>query len=127
MLSPDVSRFTPAVSGRGQRACRHPDILARSYNAARTCPFPTGEEPMSSIAVHPIAGPLAAGISGVDLAADLDKATLADIRRAWLEHLVIFFRDQDIPPATFLAFARRFGTPVEYPFVKGLDETPEVI
>ena len=82
---------------------------------------------MSSIAVHPIAGPLGAEISGVDLAADLDEATVADIRRAWLEHLVIFFRDQDVPPVKFLAFARRFGKPVEYPFVKGLDETPEVI
>ena len=82
---------------------------------------------MSPIAVHPIAGPLGAEISGVDLGADLDEATIADIRRAWLEHLVIFFRDQDLSPAKFLAFARRFGKPVEYPFVKGLDETPEVI
>jgi len=41
------------------------------------------------------------------------------IRRAWLEHLVIFFRDQDLPPARFLAFARRFGEPIEYPFVEG--------
>jgi len=82
---------------------------------------------MSPIAVHPIAGPLGAEISGVDLGADLDEATIADIRRAWLEHLVIFFRDQDLSPAKFLAFARRFGKPVEYPFVKGLDEAPEVI
>ena len=82
---------------------------------------------MSPIAVHPIAGPLGAEISGVDLGADLDAATIADIRRAWLEHLVIFFRDQDLSPAKFLAFARRFGKPVEYPFVKGLDEAPEVI
>ena len=82
---------------------------------------------MSPIAVHPIAGPLGAEISGVDLGADLDEATIADIRRAWLEHLVIFFRDQDLSPARFLAFARRFGKPVEYPFVKGLGETPEVI
>ena len=82
---------------------------------------------MSPIAVHPIAGPLGAEISGVDLGTDLDEATIADIRRAWLEHLVIFFRDQDLSPARFLAFARRFGKPVEYPFVKGLDETPEVI
>jgi len=82
---------------------------------------------MRPIAVHPIAGPLGAEISGVDLGTDLDEATVADIRRAWLEHLVIFFRDQDLSPAKFLAFARRFGKPVEYPFVKGLDEAPEVI
>jgi taurine dioxygenase len=82
---------------------------------------------MTPIAIHPIAGPLGAEISGVDLAANLDEATIQAIRRAWLEHLVIFFRDQDLSPARFLAFARRFGAPVEYPFVKGLPEAPEVI
>jgi taurine dioxygenase len=52
---------------------------------------------------------------------------VAEIRQAWLEHLVIFFRDQPLTPAQFLAFARRFGEPIEYPFVKGLDEHPEII
>ena len=77
--------------------------------------------------VQPIAGALGAEISGVDLSKDLDEATVAEIRRAWLQHLVIFFRDQDLPPARFLAFARRFGEPIEYPFVKGLEEFPEII
>jgi len=36
----------------------------------------------------------------------------------------LFFRGQDLPPAQFLAFARRFGEPVEYPFVKGIDAFP---
>ena len=79
------------------------------------------------IAVHPIAGALGAEISGVDLAKDLDDATVAAIRRAWLEHLVVFFRDQELTPQRFLDFGRRFGEPIEYPFVKGLPETPEVI
>lgn len=77
--------------------------------------------------VEPIAGGLGAEITGVDLAKDLSDAAVVAIRRAWLEHLVVFFRDQDLPPARFLAFARRFGEPIEYPFVKGLPETPEVI
>ena len=80
-----------------------------------------------ALTIEPIAGALGAEISGVDLAKDLDDATVAAIRRAWLEHLVVFFRDQDLPPAQFLAFARRFGEPIEYPFVKGLDEFPEII
>ena len=53
--------------------------------------------------------------------------TVAEIRRAWLEHLVVFFRDQALDPAAFLAFARRIGEPVEYPFVKGIDGYPEII
>ena len=68
--------------------------------------------------VQPIAGALGAEISGVDLAKDLSDATVAEIRRIWLEHLVVFFRDQELPPARFLAFARRFGTPIEYPFAQ---------
>jgi taurine dioxygenase len=81
----------------------------------------------ASFKVEPIAGALGAEIHGVDLARDLSEQTVAAIRRAWLEHLVLFFRDQDLPPARFLAFARRFGEPIEYPFVKGLDEAPEII
>ena len=82
---------------------------------------------MTSIRVHPIAGALGAEVSGVDLAKELSDDTVAAIRRAWLEHLVIFFRDQDLSPAQLLAFGRRFGDPIEYPFVKGLDEFPEII
>jgi len=80
-----------------------------------------------TLEVRPIAGALGAEIAGVDLARDLSDATVAEIRGAWLEHLVLFFRDQDLPPARFLAFARRFGEPIEYPFVKGLEEFPEII
>lgn len=79
------------------------------------------------IAVTPIAPALGAEISGVDLAHDLDAETVGEIRRAFLEHLVVFFRDQPLAPARFLAFARRFGTPVEYPFVKGIEGFPEII
>lgn len=81
----------------------------------------------STIAIQPIAGAIGAEISGVDLGKDLDEATVAEIRKAWLAHCVIFFRDQDLPPARFLAFARRFGNVIEYPFVKGLEDFPEII
>src|SRR5712691_5726404 len=74
--------------------------------------------------IHPLAGAIGAEISGVDLAGDVDDETIAAIRRTWLDHLVIFFRGQDLPPAQFLGFARRFGEPVEYPFVKGIDGFP---
>ena len=63
----------------------------------------------------------------MDLAADLADETVAEIRRAWLQHLVVFFRDQRLGPQEFLAFARRIGEPVEYPFVKGIEGFPELI
>jgi taurine dioxygenase len=81
----------------------------------------------TAIEVRPIAGAIGAEISGVDLSSEIDDDTIAQIRRAWLQHCVIFFRDQDLPPARFLAFARRFGTVIEYPFIKGLEEFPEII
>ena len=80
-----------------------------------------------TIEVHKIAGALGAEISGVDLARDLDDATVAEIRRIWLDNCVVFFRNQDLPPARFLALAKRFGEPIEYPFLKGLDGFPEII
>ena len=80
-----------------------------------------------SIDIRPIAGALGAEISGVDLSRPISDATLNDIRQALLDHLVIFLRDQDLEPGQQLAFAKRFGETVEYPLVKGLEGTPEII
>jgi taurine dioxygenase len=79
-----------------------------------------------ALRIEPVAGALGAEVSGADLSR-LDDDTIAALRRAWLEHLVLFFRDQTLSPGEFLAFARRFGEPIEYPFVKGLDECPQII
>lgn len=79
------------------------------------------------LTVTPIAGALGAEIGGVDLGAPLDDATVAAMRAALLEYLVIFVRDQQLTPARFLEFARLFGSPVEYPFVKGIAGHPEII
>src|SRR5712691_2242453 len=79
-----------------------------------------------SISIDPLAGAIGAEIDGVDLARELDADTIAAIRHAWLDHLVIFFRDQELPPARLLALARRFGQPIEYPFVQGIEGFPEI-
>jgi len=76
------------------------------------------------IEVQPVTGSLGAEIRGVNVAAALDPAVIAEIRQAFLDHLVIFFRDQKLTPAEQLAFAQRFGEPMEYPQLKGLPECP---
>jgi len=81
---------------------------------------------MARLTVKRIAGALGAEIGGADLR-ELDDETIAAIRAAWLEHLVLFFRDQPLTPAQFMAFARRIGRPIEYPFVKGIAGFPEII
>jgi taurine dioxygenase len=63
----------------------------------------------NSFEIRPIAGALGAEIAGIDLTEKLDSETISAIRRAWLDHLVIFFREQHLTPERFLAFARRFG------------------
>jgi taurine dioxygenase len=80
-----------------------------------------------TLQVRRIAGALGAEIEGADLAKPLGDEQAAEIRRAWLDNLVLFFRDQPLTPDQFLAFARRLGTPIEYPFVKGIDGFPEII
>jgi len=75
---------------------------------------------MPNITVIPIGGALGAEVGGVDLGQPLASEDVRLIRQAWLDHLVLFFRDQQLTPARFLALAEAFGTPVEYPMVAGL-------
>ncbi len=88
--------------------------------------MPGAPSTVAQITVAPLAGAIGAEISGVDLSAELSEETVAAIRRAFLDHLVVFFRDQELTPRQLMAFAARFGQPVTYPFVKGLDDFPEI-
>ncbi|MFY9347655.1 MAG: TauD/TfdA family dioxygenase [Orrella sp.] len=80
-----------------------------------------------SLDVKPIAGAIGAEIHGVDLTAPLSDEDVQAIRAVWLEHGVVFFRNQPLEPSAFQAFAERFGDVVEYPFVKGIPEYPMII
>ena len=86
----------------------------------------TGMRNYRHIEVKPIAGALGAEIAGVDMARDLDDEVVAEVRHALLDHLVIFLRNQKATPQQQLAFARRFGQPIEYPQLKGLPEAPMI-
>lgn len=73
------------------------------------------------------AGALGAELLDLNLATGLTPQLSADIRRALLDHQVIFIKHQDLTPAQFHQFAQAMGEPVEYPFVKGLDGFPTII
>jgi taurine dioxygenase len=79
------------------------------------------------ISLQPISGSLGAEIHGVDLRQPLDEAVRDEIKRALLEYLVIFFRDQDITPDQQIAFGRRFGELHIHPFIPSLPGYPEII
>ncbi len=80
-----------------------------------------------AIEVRPIAGALGAEVSGVDLSEPLSNAQFAEIHQALLDHLVIFFRDQDLTVDQHKDFARRFGSLDLDRFVVPLDGHPEVM
>lgn len=81
---------------------------------------------MEHIEIRPLKAALGAEIFGVDIGKPLAAATVTQIRQAFLEHLVIFFRDQQLTPRNLLAFTRLFGEPMHYPQLKGLPEFPLV-
>jgi taurine dioxygenase len=71
---------------------------------------------------------IGAEIRGVDLSTELSDETITSIRAAWLEHLVVFFPDQELTPEAQVAFARRFGEITEgHPVEPSLPGHPNVL
>ena len=56
-----------------------------------------------------LAPALGAEIGGIDLSRPIAPEVFADIRAAWLEHLVLRFRGQKLTDPQVLAFSRNFG------------------
>ena len=83
--------------------------------------------PYEYISVHPLSGALGAEIHDVDLSSTVSDEVFTEIHRAFLAHLVIFFRDQQLEPATLKAFAARFGPLDIHSILKSLDGHPEVL
>jgi taurine dioxygenase len=79
------------------------------------------------IEVRPIAGCIGAEIHNVDISQDLDEATVGDIRKALLEHCVIFFRNQALDAERHKVFTRRFGKIFIHPNYQGMQADPEII
>jgi taurine dioxygenase len=71
-------------------------------------------------------GEVGAEISGVDLAR-LDDRAFAQIKQAFFDHLVLFFRDQRLSPEQQVALTRRFGPVLRVPYVAHLAEHPDII
>lgn len=83
--------------------------------------------PYEHIRVTPVAGALGAEIAGVDLRGNIDDAVFAEVRRAWLEHLVIFFRGQSLDDAALMAFGRRFAPLFRHPNFVPDARAPDIV
>ncbi len=82
---------------------------------------------MTQLEVRPLSRAVGAEILGINLLNPVSDAQIAEIRKIWLQHSVVFFREQPLEPAAFQAFAKRFGEIIEYPFVKGLPDFPLIV
>ena len=69
----------------------------------------------SKLEVIPSGKALGAEIRGVDLAEAISGEVFAGIHRAWLEHQVLLFRNQQLSDEALVAFTRHFGEPEASP------------
>ena len=65
--------------------------------------------------VIPLADAIGAEITGIDLAAGIDDEAFSFIHQAILDHLVLVFPGQDMPPAAQVALTERFGAVEPHP------------
>ena len=78
------------------------------------------------ISVAPLTGALGAEVSGVQLR-DFDDEVKAELHDAWLEHKVLFFRDQELTRDEHVAYGRRWGSLEQHPFTPNEADHPEIV
>lgn len=64
---------------------------------------------LDDLKITPLSSACGAEITGVDLTQDLSDRTIAAIRQAWNDHIVLVFRGQTLTEDQQLRFAARFG------------------
>ena len=79
------------------------------------------------VVVEPLTATIGATLSGVDLREPLGQDDVAAIQQALLDHLVIFFRGQDITPEQQIHFAAQFGEISVPPFAPKYGDNPELM
>jgi taurine dioxygenase len=70
---------------------------------------------MSNLQIIPTGGALGAEVRGVDLSQPLDDQTVAQLRRAFHDHCVLLFRNQQLSKTEQVRFTGYFGAPVPHP------------
>jgi taurine dioxygenase len=79
-----------------------------------------------SIVVEPADAPCGAIIHGVNFAEAVLPETVAEIRAAWLKHMVVAFPDQELSLERYEEVAQLFGDFGQDPYFKGLSDHPHI-
>jgi taurine dioxygenase len=86
----------------------------------------TSVRDFNRIQVEPLTGSIGAEIANVDLR-DFDDEIVAELKQAWLDHKVLFFRDQNLTHEQHLTYGRAFGQLEVHPFSPQVDGHPEIL
>lgn len=78
------------------------------------------------ISVTPVPGALGAEVDGVE-PRSLSQAVVDEVKQAFLDHHVLFFRDLELSPEAQTSFGQHFGGLEDYPFVAPIDGHPKII
>ena len=65
----------------------------------------------SAITVDPVTSAVGAVVAGIDMRRPLAPEDAVALRQAWLDHGVLFFRNQDVTLEQFWSFMANFGRP----------------
>ena len=76
---------------------------------------------------NPISGALGVEIDGINLGRELNDEVLEELYSALLNHLVLFFRKQELSPRQLTRFGRQFGELHINPFGEGHHDASEVM
>jgi taurine dioxygenase len=75
--------------------------------------------------IAPVTPTIGAEVSGLDLSREIEPAIADRIYDAVINHLVLFFRNQNLSPQAQFEFSRTFGSPARphpvYPHLPGFD------
>jgi taurine dioxygenase len=106
----DVTQVNQVHQVGGRRVMAAPAAISRSDH----------------FVLRPYGPTIGAEIAGIDLDRPLADPVVRDLKRAFLDWKVLFFRDQALSPAGQVRLARYWGEPVSYPLpAKG--ELPEIV
>ncbi len=77
--------------------------------------------------IQPSGQACGATVTGIDFSGEIDATTLQSVRRAWLEHHVLAFPEQQLSDADLERISRYFGALGEEPFFGTIDGSDHVV